>query len=324
VTEGAIAPSLLFGLLWFAVLALAVWPAGRRKAALASPAVLVIVGNGLALLAPAIADLTGGDPGRSRLVLAAGTALCALIMSTEGLHQVLRGQRERLLASEVDRVLADQVHQAERAARSELDHDVAAALTAVEGAARALERRGAEAGGRDHGALAAAMASEVARLQLLIRRVSDGSGSGTFDLGAAVLPVITCDLALGHDIRAEVPAQLLARGSARATAQVLRNLLDNSYRYAPGSEVRITANREGDRLVLRVQDDGPGVADGDRERIFERGERASTAGPDGSGLGLFVASRLMEDQGGELVLEDAPGTTFSMRLPAATVSPNDG
>ena len=79
----------------------------------------------------------------------------------------------------------------------------------------------------------------------------------------------------------------------------------------------MTGWREGDRILVRVHDDGPGIPRGDRARVFERQGRAATAGPGGSGLGLFVASRLMDDQHGALVLEDGDaGTSFVLSLPA--------
>jgi signal transduction histidine kinase len=322
--DGAILLALVVGLGWFAVIAVAVYPLHRKKAALASPTLLVVLGNGSAVLAPAIAAMTGGDPGQSRWVLAAGTALCALVISDAALQRILRGQHDRLVATEVDRVLADQVHEAERAARSELDHDLAAALLAVEGAARALERREAQGGFADDSALASAMASELARLQQLLGGVSEDGRDRSFSLSAAVLPVITCDLARGVDIRADIPSDLVAVGSPRATAEVVRNLLDNAYHHAPGAPVRISAGRDGDRVFLRVQDEGPGVPVGDRHRIFGRGERGMDAVGGGSGLGLYAAARMMAHQGGDLVLEHTPGTSFSLHLPASVEVRADG
>jgi signal transduction histidine kinase len=70
--------------------------------------------------------------------------------------------------------------------------------------------------------------------------------------------------------------------------------------------------------VLRVRDDGPGVADSDRERVFEPGWRSEPAdGHDGAGLGLALARRLVHAAGGELRVEETRvGATFAFDLPA--------
>ena len=105
--------------------------AGRRRLRpsppWSDPLTVVLSGCGLAVLAPALADITNGDPGRSHLVLTLGTSLCALVMGADALVRLLRSQHARVLASEVDRVSADQALEAERAARSELDHDLTSA-----------------------------------------------------------------------------------------------------------------------------------------------------------------------------------------------------
>jgi signal transduction histidine kinase len=276
----------------------------------------VLTGCGLAALAPVLADVTNGDPARSHLVLTLGTSLCALVMGADALVRLLRSQHARVLASEVDRVSADQALEAERAARSELDHDLTSALLAVEGAARVLERRERRPDSGDQHALAKAIASEIARLQQLLGGVRHDDPSGRFGIAAAILPVITCDLAQGVDVRAEVPRGLAALGSPLATAQVVRNLLDNAQRYAQGAPVRINACREGRWVCIRVEDAGPGIDDADPDRIFERGARGAETTQGGRGLGLFVAARLMAEQGGDLVLESTHPTSFCLRLPA--------
>jgi signal transduction histidine kinase len=241
-------------------------------------------------------------------------------MGSEALWNLLRGQHARLFASEVGRVTSDEVLEAERAARSELDHDLTAALAAVEGAARALELSDRRAAGSDRHALAHAIASEITRLQQLLGRDPRRStGHGRFAVGPAIVPVITCDLALGVDIRTEVPSDLVAQGSPHATAQVVRDLLDNAHRHAPGAPVRISGRQAGAWIEIRVADGGRGVTEADRTRIFERGFRGAHAGPGGSGLGLFVAAKLMAEQGGELVLDPDHAATFRLRLPAAEV-----
>jgi two-component system sensor histidine kinase KdpD len=79
----------------------------------------------------------------------------------------------------------------------------------------------------------------------------------------------------------------------------------------------VTAQRDGEQLVIDVADRGPGIPFGDEERIFARFYRATDAGPVGLGLGLAIARRLVEVHGGTLTAENRPagGARFTMRLP---------
>jgi signal transduction histidine kinase len=108
-----------------------------------------------------------------------------------------------------------------------------------------------------------------------------------------------------------------------AVAQVLDNLLDNACKYSPdGQPVRLSCARENGHAVLAVEDSGPGVEPGDRERIFERfsqldGQRDRRGG--GVGLGLYIARQLARSQGGDLVIAESAnpstGTRFELHLP---------
>jgi heavy metal sensor kinase len=112
-------------------------------------------------------------------------------------------------------------------------------------------------------------------------------------------------------------------GDAALLTRVLDNLLDNACRYAPElSTVSIAARREGDEWVFEVSDQGPGVAEQQRARIFERFARtdsARTRDRGGAGLGLALGAAIAAAHGGSLHLVDhqGPGATFELRLPAS-------
>ncbi|HET7230741.1 MAG TPA: ATP-binding protein [Longimicrobium sp.] len=115
---------------------------------------------------------------------------------------------------------------------------------------------------------------------------------------------------------------LLGRLDFVQSLRVLVNLLENAHKYAPaGTPVELSAAREGERLVFRVADRGPGVPDDERERIFEPFYRRPNVEADagGAGLGLSISRRLAEAQGGSLSLEPRPGggSTFILAVPAA-------
>lgn len=97
------------------------------------------------------------------------------------------------------------------------------------------------------------------------------------------------------------------------------SLLDNGLRYAPAdTSVVVTASLEGQRLVLRVTDRGPGLSDAERIRVFEPFYRAGRSESDG--LGLAICRGLVRAQGGSIWIDSAPGrgTTVSVALPTAS------
>ncbi|MEX5341934.1 histidine kinase sensor domain-containing protein [Pseudomonas sp. I2] len=101
-------------------------------------------------------------------------------------------------------------------------------------------------------------------------------------------------------------------------AQALENLLRNAIRHSPPQgRVSLDGWREGEHWHLRLRDEGPGVAHGDLERIFEPYQRLPGSGA-GFGLGLAIARRAIELQGGRLWASNAhPGLCLHLVLPAA-------
>ena len=114
-----------------------------------------------------------------------------------------------------------------------------------------------------------------------------------------------------------------ALGDAATLSQVVRILLDNAIKHTgPGTQVRVSVSAGGRAAELRVADDGPGIPDADRARVFERFARLDPArarATGGSGLGLAIARAIVDRQGGSLDLEEthAPGASFVVRLPRA-------
>jgi two-component system sensor histidine kinase KdpD len=114
---------------------------------------------------------------------------------------------------------------------------------------------------------------------------------------------------------------LTARFDFVQTLRIVGNLLDNAIRHSPrGETVEVSATREDRWLTIRVADRGPGVPEKERERIFEAFYRPASEAPDAghAGLGLSIARRLAELQGGHVGYEarDGGGSVFMVRLPA--------
>lgn len=128
-------------------------------------------------------------------------------------------------------------------------------------------------------------------------------------------------------VEARLPAPTFVVGDALRLQQVLVNLLGNAVKFTRTGRVSLTVERlaaEGDRYGFEVHDTGPGLDDGQQERLFQPYAQAGV-GPDdragGTGLGLVTAQRIVALAGGELQLSSAPGKGarfhFSLPLPAA-------
>ena len=113
-------------------------------------------------------------------------------------------------------------------------------------------------------------------------------------------------------------------GDPMRIAEIVNNVVSNAIRYTPpGGRVEVDCRRSDGTLVLTVADSGPGVAAADRTRIFESGFRGDASRKtDGSGLGLTLARRFAEEQGGsvELLAADGTGATFVVTLPGVAVT----
>lgn len=112
---------------------------------------------------------------------------------------------------------------------------------------------------------------------------------------------------------------LAVHGEQRGVVQILVNLIGNAIRHSPdGGTVAVIAERRGQTVAVTVADEGPGIAEADQERIFERYERADDS-PGGIGLGLAISRRLARSMRGDIELQSTPGegARFTLILPAA-------
>ena len=129
---------------------------------------------------------------------------------------------------------------------------------------------------------------------------------------------IARELEGGEPILLEVEGAGIALGDESRVRQVLGNVVDNARRHA-ASTVRVTVERRGDRVVVAVDDDGPGIAVEERARVFDRFARGSSPTGTGSGLGLAVARELAAADGATIEIADGRlgGARFEVSYRAA-------
>jgi signal transduction histidine kinase len=128
----------------------------------------------------------------------------------------------------------------------------------------------------------------------------------------------------GLSLEVEAPSPVPVHGSRELVSQALANLVDNAIKYAASAEradkshvITVKAASEGDRVLLSVIDQGPGIPESMRERVVERFVRLDQSRTvPGSGLGLSLVAAVARLHGGELKFEDnAPGLAATIALP---------
>lgn len=210
---------------------------------------------------------------------------------------------------------------------SVLAHELRNPLVAIGAAAGQLSR---ELGGRAAESTAKAIAAEADHALDLVDGLTDLASLESGRMRLALSPVDLCSVltetigagANGHHVvlrGADRPMPVL--GDERRLGQVVRNLLTNAAKYSPaGSQIQVNLGLSADRrnAIVQVRDQGAGIPPGERQRLFEKFARLTTAGGTrGSGLGLYICRAIVADHGGE-IWADWPaggGSVFSFSIP---------
>lgn len=206
----------------------------------------------------------------------------------------------------------------DEALRSPLDHIIAAADRIVDRSEGPLRS--------DYAAYAGDIAAAGRHLLSVIKSMTEQESEAAAGVDLAksaneavqlVQPRAAEQSVVIETIGAEEP--VMAAGEPRGTVQILVNLLGNAIRHSPtGGNVALIVERRGQMVAATVADEGPGIAEADQERIFERYERVGDS-PGGIGLGLAISRRLARSMGGDIELQSASGegARFTLVLPAA-------
>jgi two-component system, OmpR family, sensor histidine kinase KdpD len=242
-------------------------------------------------------------------------------------------ERERLQAGVVETAALRQADVVKTALLRAVSHDLRSPLTAISAAGEALALPGISTAEREE--LASVIVTETRRLSRLVENLLDLS---RLEAGAAqprrewtsveeVIGAALGDLAPSlDDFQLSIDRELpLVRADSTQLERAFVNVLENARTHSGGHPVSVRARAvrtmagDGDRLIVRVVDRGPGIPPAQLERVFEPFYRAGTAGGEtrGSGLGLAIARGFTEANGGSLHVESLPGqgATFVFELP---------
>jgi len=223
---------------------------------------------------------------------------------------------------EVDRIRSDFL--------STVSHELRTPLTAIRGFADLLVAQWDATAAEQKRALVERIAAAGMRLERLIEDLLDFTrlerGHLAIDVRAHELQTIVEEslrqLAVvldEHRLEVDVPPGLVALVDEKAIARVLANLLTNAAKFSlPGSTIAISGADEGDRVVLRVRDQGDGIPAPEHQHVFERFYRVGGGGAHrpGTGVGLAIVKEFTEAQGGTVSLASTPGegSEFTLRL----------
>jgi signal transduction histidine kinase len=140
----------------------------------------------------------------------------------------------------------------------------------------------------------------------------------TTDLAALVASVVEEYEDMAEPVTFGISERIALPLRATWLRRALRNLIGNALRY--GERATVSLRREGGDAVIRIEDEGPGIPQGDLARMLEpftRGEGSRNRATGGAGLGLAIARAIAEQHGGRLVLKNRPGHGLEaeLRLP---------
>jgi K+-sensing histidine kinase KdpD len=162
---------------------------------------------------------------------------------------------------------------------------------------------------------------EMARVEA---SAGDG-GDGFADANDAIMLAleragnVTADHRVALELKNDLP---LAAMDSRTLAEVIYSLIDNAVKYSPGgSEIKIVSGESRGEIVISVADEGPGIPEDMRAKVFDKFQRVEGSGKAGLGLGLSIARGLIESRKGTIGLapgENGAGATAVVKIPVYT------
>ncbi len=272
----------------------------------------------------------GLDPETRRLLLAVEDQVAVAI------------ERVRLAGELADARVSAESERLRGALLNSVSHDLRTPLATVIGTVSTLaENDDGSIGPADRRELILTALDEARRLDRYVQNLLDMTRLGHGALSPKRAPVelgeivgrVRTDLArvlAAHTVVVSIPRDLpMLDVDPVLIGQALTNVLENAAKYAaPGTSILLSARAEGRDAVVTVADEGPGIPEGEREKVFDLFHRVTQgdARPAGTGLGLAIVRGLVEAHGGQVKAEAGPGgrgAAITLRLPLAPQSPLD-
>ncbi|MBY0440849.1 MAG: sensor histidine kinase KdpD [Mycobacteriaceae bacterium] len=249
--------------------------------------------------------------------------------------------RQRELTAEAGRAAAiEQSDALRRALLSAVSHDLRTPLAAAKVAVSSLRAEDVEFCPEDTADLLATIEDSIDQLTALVGNLLDSSRLAADvvrpelrrvyleeTVQRALVSIGRGSTGFSHPSIDRVKVEVggtAALADAGLLERVLANLIDNALRYAPHSMVRVNAGQIGDRVLIDVIDEGPGIPQGSGENLFAPFQRLdNNDNASGIGLGLSVARGFVEAMGGTISATDTPGggLTVIVDLAAAQGDP---
>jgi len=247
--------------------------------------------------------------------------------------------RQRELAEEAGRTQAIvQADELRRSLLSAVSHDLRTPLAAAKVAVSSLRAEDVAFSPEDTAELLATIEESIDQLTALVGNLLDSSrlaaGAVRPDLRRVYVEetVQRALVSIGKGAtgfyRSAIDRVKVDVGDAVVMAdaglleRVFANLIDNALRYAPNCVVRVNAGRVGDRVLINVVDEGPGIPKGTEDQIFEAFQRLGDHdNTSGVGLGMSVARGFVEAMGGTIQASDTPGGGLTVSVDLAAPQP---
>jgi two-component system, OmpR family, sensor histidine kinase KdpD len=248
--------------------------------------------------------------------------------------------KQRELAEEAGKAEAiAQADELRRSLLSAVSHDLRTPLAAAKAAVSSLRSNDIDFSAEDTAELLATIEESIDQLTALVGNLLDSSRLAAGVLRPELRRVYleeTVQRALlgiskgvtgfrrqGIDrVKVDV-GDAVAMADAGLLERVLANLIDNALRYAPDSPVRVTAGQVGNRVLIAVVDEGPGIPRGTEDQLFAPFQRLGDQDTSiGVGLGLSVAHGFVEAMGGTISATDTPGGGLTIEVELAAPPKN--
>ncbi len=250
-------------------------------------------------------------------------------------------ERNRLAADLAEASVAAESDKLRAALLNSVSHDLRTPLVSVIGATSSLADNDSRLSPEDRQDLAITALEEARRLDRYVQNLLDMTRLGHGALKPRRSPVdlreivgrVRADLArllVGRDIVIDVPLDLpMLDVDPVLIGQAFANIIENAAKYSPaGTPIKLQVQRDGAKALIRLSDEGPGIPEADRDKVFDLFHRASLGDrpTPGAGMGLAIVKGFVEAHGGAVRVEAGPdgrGAAFVMTLPLAPDSGGD-